>query len=248
MADLTPGEPSKTSQVLLVTIWELGEAAGPLLIAPLSELLGRRSVINACNVLAVVASVLATLAQSTEAMIASRFLSGLSVTANVLNPAIIGDMFPPEERGSAMSMLLFAPLLGSTLGPSFGGFVADVWHWRYVFLMCTVITVLCAVFFLAGYKETYKLAILRRRRKAMTAATGIKFKGPETGRKKAFLQALARPGKVMFSSGVFMALSIYNAVVFSYIYVVAVSIPGIVEDVYGLSSTKTGMVFITNGE
>lgn len=31
------GRESKSSSVLLVTIWELGEAAGPLVIAPLSE-------------------------------------------------------------------------------------------------------------------------------------------------------------------------------------------------------------------
>jgi hypothetical protein len=31
------GKESKSSSVLLVTIWELGEAAGPLIIAPLSE-------------------------------------------------------------------------------------------------------------------------------------------------------------------------------------------------------------------
>jgi hypothetical protein len=31
------GKRSKSSSVLLVTIWELGEAAGPLIIAPLSE-------------------------------------------------------------------------------------------------------------------------------------------------------------------------------------------------------------------
>lgn len=31
------GRESKSSSVLLVTIWELGEAAGPLIIAPLSE-------------------------------------------------------------------------------------------------------------------------------------------------------------------------------------------------------------------
>lgn len=31
------GRESKSSSVLLVTIWELGEAAGPLIISPLSE-------------------------------------------------------------------------------------------------------------------------------------------------------------------------------------------------------------------
>jgi len=42
-----------------VTIWELGEAAGPLLIAPLSEMYGQYPVINGANMLFIVATVLA---------------------------------------------------------------------------------------------------------------------------------------------------------------------------------------------
>ncbi|KAK0745557.1 hypothetical protein B0T18DRAFT_409707 [Schizothecium vesticola] len=53
------GSRSHASSVLLVTIWELGEAAGPLLIAPLSEMYGRYPVINGANMLFIVATVLA---------------------------------------------------------------------------------------------------------------------------------------------------------------------------------------------
>ena len=45
--DLDGKHSSSANSALLVTIWELGEAAGPLLIAPLSELLGRSPVFHA---------------------------------------------------------------------------------------------------------------------------------------------------------------------------------------------------------
>jgi MFS family permease len=51
IADLNGGHESKTDSILLVTIWELGEAAGPLLIAPLSERYGRYPVFNIANML-----------------------------------------------------------------------------------------------------------------------------------------------------------------------------------------------------
>lgn len=39
--DLDGSNPSRSASVLLVTIWEMGEAAGPLFLTPLSEVFGR---------------------------------------------------------------------------------------------------------------------------------------------------------------------------------------------------------------
>ena len=86
--------------VLLVTIWELGEAAGPLLIAPLSEVYGRWPVLNAANALFIASTIIAALSPSTSLLIFARFLTGTAVATNVLNPAVIGDMFPPDQRGT----------------------------------------------------------------------------------------------------------------------------------------------------
>ena len=75
------------SNVLLVTIWELGEAAGPLLIAPLSELHGRYPIMNIGNTCLILSTVLAATSTTVNQFIFARALTGLSVTANVLNPA-----------------------------------------------------------------------------------------------------------------------------------------------------------------
>src|SRR5688572_5982634 len=40
VSDLSDGQVDKSAAALLVTLWELGESAGPLLIAPLSEVFG----------------------------------------------------------------------------------------------------------------------------------------------------------------------------------------------------------------
>ena len=109
------------SSALLVTIWELGEAAGPLLIAPLSEVFGRYPVINGCNILFITFTLMGALSQSTSLLIVARALTGVTVASNVLNPAIIGDMFESDHRGSAMSLLMLAPLIGGAIGPAISG-------------------------------------------------------------------------------------------------------------------------------
>lgn len=104
--------------MLFVTIWELGEAAGPLFIAPLSEIFGRYPVYNAANVLFIGGIVLSALSQDVNLLVFSRFLTGCAVATNVLNPAIVGDMYPSDSRGSPMSIVMLAPLIGGAVGPS----------------------------------------------------------------------------------------------------------------------------------
>ncbi|KAF5641539.1 multidrug resistance [Fusarium sp. NRRL 52700] len=106
---------SKYANVLVVTIWELGEAAGPLILAPLSENIGRRPVANSANLLFILSNILAALSQNPSTYILARFCSGLTVTCNVLNPAVIGDMFAPQHRGSPLSLTMLAPFIGGAV-------------------------------------------------------------------------------------------------------------------------------------
>lgn len=110
------GSKDREATVLFVTIWELGEATGPLFIAPLSELFGRFVVYNIANCLFIAGIVITATSQDLGLLIFARFLTGCAVAANVLNPAIIGDMFPSESRGAAMSAVMLAPLIGGALG------------------------------------------------------------------------------------------------------------------------------------
>ena len=91
------GSRDREATLLFVTIWELGEATGPLFTAPLSEIFGRFVVYNVANCLFIAGIIITALSQSLSLLIFARFLTGCAVAANVLNPAIIGDMFPSES-------------------------------------------------------------------------------------------------------------------------------------------------------
>jgi MFS family permease len=98
--------------VLLVAIWELGEACGPLLVAPMSEYFGRLPVYHTANVIFTVWSIASALSQNVGMLIAFRFLAGLSVASVTLDAAVVDDMFPVENRGTVQSILGIAPLIG----------------------------------------------------------------------------------------------------------------------------------------
>lgn len=244
--DLNNGHSSSSASALLVTIWELGEAAGPLLIAPLSEIFGRYPVVNGCNILFILATVLAALSQSTTLFIAARVLTGLSVASNVLNPAIIGDMFECEHRGSAMSLIMLAPLIGGAVGPAISGAIAQTLGWRQVLFIAAGLAVLCEVLFLICFRETYKMTLLRRKVARLQRNNGGNHyhAGSNHDSSVKLWHSITRPFSVLFSSGVLLALSLFGSVAFSFFYVLSTTLPGILQDVYGFTPALTGLAFV----
>ncbi|OLN87074.1 putative transporter C1529.01-like protein 7 [Colletotrichum chlorophyti] len=249
IGDLGEDESSKaTASALLVTIWELGEAAGPLLIAPLSEIYGRYPVMNAANILFITATVLAALSTSTGLLIGARALTGLAVASNVLNPAIIGDMFVPENRGSAMSMVSLAPLVGGAVGPMISGAIAQNLGWRKVLWLSAGLATTCELLFLTYFRETYKMTILRRRAANHADEHGAPLHPAGVDDHKSLLklwESVKRPGLVLFKSHVLLALSLFGSITFAYFYVMSISLPNILQDVYGFSPTLTGLSFMS---
>ena len=227
--DRDGGESSKSASVLLVTIWELGEAAGPLYVGPLSEIFGRYPVINSANLLFITSMVLAALCRSSTVFVTSRVLTGLAVATNVLNPAIIGDMFPPERRGTAMSFVHMAPLLGGAVGPAVSGAIAESLGWRRVMWVSVTLASICELLFLSCFRETYPVPILRRRAARLRRDTGnpalrtVFDLDNKRGAARVY-EALMRPAIVFRSSGVLQAMSLFGSIVFSFFYVVSVSL------------------------
>lgn len=247
---LNGGHRDKSASVLLVTIWELGEAFGPLLIAPLSEIYGRYPVLNVCNVLFVSATVLAALCQSTALFIAARILTGMAVAANVLNPAIVGDMFVSDQRGTAMSYITLAPLIGGAVGPAIAGALAETLGWRAICWMSVILMGVCELLFLTCFRETYKVTILRRRVLRLRAETGdmsLRTAFDTEGEKgsKKFWDSIMRPFVVFGGSSVLQVTSLFGALLFAHFYILSTTLPDILEGIYGLSPAETGSVFIT---
>ncbi|KUI70730.1 hypothetical protein VM1G_05855 [Cytospora mali] len=250
--DLDHGHPSSSAGILLVTIWELGEAAGPLFIAPLSEVFGRYPVMNVANVLFITFTMLAALSQTTTLIITARALTGLAVASNVLSPAIIGDMFISEERGAAMSIIQLAPLIGGSVGPAIAGAVAQTAGWRQTLWTAAALAAACEVMFLTCFRETYKVPILKRRAARMRKETGNPALRTEFDTKdggghswRVIWDSVMRPWVVLGSSFVLQILSLFGSLVFTYFYIMSTTLPSILQDRYDFTPAATGLAFVT---
>ncbi|KAE8445213.1 hypothetical protein EG329_013585 [Mollisiaceae sp. DMI_Dod_QoI] len=247
------GEENRSASILLVTVWELGEACGPLLIAPLSEIYGRYPAFNVANLFFIIGVVLAALSPTTSLLIFARFLTGFAVASNVLNPAIIGDIFPSHSRGSGMSLVMLAPLVGGAIGPALSGVIAESLGWRTILWMSAIIAICCETLFFVFFRETYKVVILQRRAARLRAETKDESFKCAWESKEAATQlywetvrdSIQRPMLMMWKSRVLKIMAFYGAMIFTFYYVLATTLPGILRERYAFSPAWTGYSFLS---
>lgn len=256
LADLHQGNSNTSNNnvyiTLIVSIWELGEIIGPLVVAPLSELYGRFYLYHVGTILFIVFSAACALSTNIQMLVAFRFLNGMAVVSTALNPSLVGDLFRTEERGSAMSMVGLAPMLGPVVGPIIGGFLGDSLGWRWCFWLIAILCAFIELCFLALLRETYAVQILRTKAEKLRKETGnpgyrSKYETNHTAR-QLFRNACVRPLVLLFTSPILFLLSLYVGVVYGYLYLVMTTITSIFESVYNFSSSVVGLSFLGLGE
>jgi MFS family permease len=109
---------NETLAAFVTSVYLLGYAFGPLVIAPLSEIYGRVILYNACNFMFVIFSIACAVANNLGSLIVFRLCAGIAASCPLtLGPGSIADMIPLERRGLAMAAFVVGPLLGPTVGP-----------------------------------------------------------------------------------------------------------------------------------
>lgn len=97
---------------LMLSIFVLAYAIGPLFLGPLSEMYGRVIVLQLSNLMYLFFNLGCGLARSKTQMIVFRFLSGLGGSAPLaIGGGVMSDLFNAEQRGKAISIYSLAPLL-----------------------------------------------------------------------------------------------------------------------------------------
>jgi EmrB/QacA subfamily drug resistance transporter len=72
--------------------------------------------------------------------IALRFVQGAGAAAlPVLGSSIIAKLIPADERGAAMGVILSVVGVAASIGPFLGGFLVQVFGWRFVFAFTSVV-------------------------------------------------------------------------------------------------------------
>lgn len=96
---------NQTLGSFVVSVYVLGYAIGPMLVAPCSEAYGPLPVYHVANVLFIIFTIACAVSSNLNMLIGFRFLEGMAGSAPItICGGTIADLFIQEERGGALAI------------------------------------------------------------------------------------------------------------------------------------------------
>ncbi|KAK7914453.1 hypothetical protein PG985_012156 [Apiospora marii] len=140
-----------------------GLGLSSIVLAPLSEVLGRKPVLLGGCLFFTVWNTACGGAGTLAQMLVLRLFSGFGASVgDSVAGGVISDLWPAERRGRAFAVFMIAPLLGTALDPICGAFLTEGADWRWLFWMtsfASVATIAVAFFF---FQETLEDVVQRK--------------------------------------------------------------------------------------
>ncbi|KAH9863363.1 hypothetical protein IAQ61_009640 [Plenodomus lingam] len=266
-------EISKVAALVGITTFTAGFAIAPMVLAPFSEINGRRPVFIASGVLFVVSQLCSGFTRSYASMLFVRFLVGVGgSTFSTMVGGVVSDIYHAEDRNTPMALFSGGALFGTGWGPLVCGFIAQNSTWRAIFylqaIMCaTMVALICIVF-----KETRGSVLLSRKAKALnrwyeeretagyygfktidnedhgtSCSERIRWKvksdEERTSLSKMIGISLYRPFHLLFTEPVVFWFSLWVAFSWAVLYLTLAAIPLVFQHNHGFSLQQANAVF-----
>ncbi|KAF2108420.1 major facilitator superfamily domain-containing protein [Lophiotrema nucula] len=167
-----------------VTVYILGFATGPLILAPLTDFIGRVWILRLTSLVYLIFTVACGASTSLEMLVAMRFFAGAAGGAPVaIGPAVVCDMYPRAEQEKVIAWCSASIMLAPALGPILGGAITGWIGWRWMFWIAGMLAGVC-VALMWVLKETHGPTLLRNAERKIAMNT-------EKKRKSALSKALS---------------------------------------------------------
>ncbi|KAF2140921.1 uncharacterized protein K452DRAFT_251723 [Aplosporella prunicola CBS 121167] len=159
---------SNVAALVGITIFTCGFAVAPMVLAPFSEIQGRKPVFLTCGILFVICQLCCAVTQSYGGMLAARFFAGVGgSTFSTMVGGVVSDIYHAKDRNTPMAMFSGAALLGTGLGPLCCGWIAERTTWRWIFYMQTILDGALMVVVCICFQETRGSVLLSRKAAAL---------------------------------------------------------------------------------
>lgn len=120
----------------VVSAYLLAAAVATPITAKLSDIYGRKVMFFVNVVIFLIGSLVCGLSDSMTMLIVGRAIQGVGGGGLLAGAfTIIGDIFPPRERGKWIGLLGATFGIASVIGPTLGGWLTDNLSWHWVFLV-----------------------------------------------------------------------------------------------------------------
>ncbi|KAI9325545.1 putative MFS multidrug transporter [Zopfochytrium polystomum] len=214
---------------MIISIFVLAFAFGPLFFGPVSELYGRRWVIILPSFVCLAFNIACAFSQSLAELLIFRFVSAFAGSAALaIGAGVLTDMFGPAEVGPAINVFSLAPAMGPVLGPVIGSA-----RGIRVVAMETYAPVLLAA----------KAARLGKPSSAITSSSNQ----AHVSITHRLAESAKRPFILLFTQPIVITVSLYLAYVYGLIYLVIATFSKLWIVRYHESLSISGLNFLALG-
>jgi EmrB/QacA subfamily drug resistance transporter len=141
----------------VVTVYLVTISATILIFGRLGDIKGKTGIFKFGIILFTLGSLMCGISNSFVLLIISRVVQAIGAAgAMATNQGIITHVFPANERGRALGITGTFVALGTMVGPPLGGFIVDVFNWKYIFLINVPIGIFTYVMGLKLLPQTNK--------------------------------------------------------------------------------------------
>ncbi|KAF4121509.1 Sugar (and other) transporter [Geosmithia morbida] len=242
---------SQTVTTLGMTTYLLGLATGCLVLAPMSELFGRRIVYLVCLAAWLLLVIPGAVAQNFVTILVTRYFCAFFGSVMLANgPGSVVDLSHPDYLAFTLSMWSIAPMNAPSTGGIIGGFVYQYLGWRW---SAWIILISGAVAFgtMLTCKETYAPTILRRKAARLRHETGDSRWWCQYDQRVSTWNLLktnlSRPLVLAIKEPILWFLNIWMSLVYGVLYLCFVAYPIVFSQHRGWSPGISGLAFVGIG-
>ncbi len=140
----------------VTTAYIIASAVTIPITGKLTDMYGRKSFYIGGLGIFIVASLLCSLSSTMTQIVVFRGVQGIGAGIMMANAfTVVGDIFPPAERGKYQGFMSGVFGLSSIIGPTLGGYVTDTLSWHWVFLInipLGLFIILLFIFFFPNFR------------------------------------------------------------------------------------------------
>lgn len=139
---------------LLITSYMIPFGIFQIIFGPLADRYGKKQVITFSIIMFTIATGLCALGSSLTNLAIYRGFTGIfAASVMPISLALIGDIFPMEERQQAIGTFMGISFLGQGLSMAIGGTIAYFLNWRGVFIAYAVLSLIPTILLILSYKK-----------------------------------------------------------------------------------------------
>ena len=240
-----------------LSLYVLGFALGPLLLAPLSEFYGRNPVYIGSWGLLVIFQIPLAVAPNIATVIVCRFLQGFFGSAPLTNTGgTVSDLWARNESGSAMAVYGVSSTFGPPLALVVSGYIAMNKGWRWLFWVYLIVFGVMWILMILTLPETRHTIILQKKTQRLRKslhAEGLRAADYITdahaderkGLHHLFAITLTRPFRFLFTEPITFFAAIYNGFIYGLVYLFNESFPLVFGPTgHGFNTGEQGLCFL----